>query len=56
MSAAVARLKEPSTWAAIAGLLAAFGIPLSPEGATVFAQIGAGVAGLLGILITEKSK
>ena len=31
MSAIIVRLKEPSTWAAIAGLLAALGVPLSPE-------------------------
>lgn len=46
------RLKEPSTYAALAPLLAAIG--WSIDGATL-AAIGGGIAALLGILLPERA-
>jgi hypothetical protein len=48
------RLKEPSTWAGFASMLAAFGVA-SPLASTI-ATAGAGIAGLLAVVIPEVSK
>lgn len=41
MKTTFARLKEPSTWTAIGGLFAAFGLSVEPG---TWEQIGAGIA------------
>lgn len=50
------RFKEPSSWAGVVGLLAAFGLGAGYEG---YIQYGiatlAGLAGVLSILLKEKS-
>jgi len=48
----IARLKEPSTYAALAPVLAAVGWSVS---GTTLAAIGGGIAALLGIFLPEKS-
>lgn len=45
------RFKEPSTWAAIAGLLAAFG--LKPELTHAVEGVGVLVAGTVAVLLPE---
>jgi hypothetical protein len=47
----IARLKEPSTWAALVPVFGAVG--WSIDGATL-ATIGAGIAAFLGIVLKEK--
>lgn len=47
-----ARLAEPSTYAALSGLLAAVGVTI---GQGSLAAIGAGIAALLGVVLPEKS-
>ena len=46
-----ARLREPSSWAAIAALIVAF-VPAGTETATVVT----GIAGALGVLLSEQHK
>lgn len=55
MKALANRLKEPSTWATIFAALAAVGINLEPGLMQNIAAAGAGVAGLLGFFLPEKS-
>ena len=45
------RLREPSTWAGIAALLAVFGLPSEQAGAV--AQVGAAVAGAAAVFLPE---
>ena len=47
------RAKEPSTWAALAPVVAALG--WSIDGATL-ATIGGGLAALLGVILREKTR
>jgi len=54
MSAFLARLREPSTWAALTGLAALFG-PHAGE-YTAALQVAAAVAGAAGVLLPEGSK
>lgn len=50
----IGRLKEPSTYAALTGVLTYFGITI-PEGiVNPIAALGVGIAGLLGFFLTEK--
>lgn len=46
-------LKQPTTWAGITTVLAAFGVTLSPELAAEIASAGAAVAGLLLVIFDE---
>lgn len=46
------RLKEPSTWAGLAGGLAA-AIPLLPPPFHLYAQLAAAIAGGLGVALRE---
>ena len=46
-------LKQPTTWAGITSIIAAFGITISPELATEIASTGAAVAGLLLVIFNE---
>ena len=48
------RLKEPSSWAAIAIALGVFGIEASPEYLKVVTQAGTGVSALMAVLMSEK--
>jgi hypothetical protein len=48
----MARLGEPSTYAALSGLLGAIGLTV---GQSTLAAIGAGISALLGIVLKEKS-
>ncbi len=49
-----ARLKEPSTWAAMAAGLAALGVNIPPGIWQGVVGVGTGIAMLAGILIAEK--
>ena len=51
----LARLREPSTWAAIAALLVAFHGPLAQGVTENITTIGTAIAGLLGILLGEQT-
>lgn len=52
----LARLREPSTWRGLIWLLAALGVTVRPELWESIAALGMAVAGLLGILLTEKPR
>jgi hypothetical protein len=43
----VSRLKQPSTWAGLVGLLSIFGVMLSPEQAEAIAIAGAAIASVI---------
>lgn len=45
----LARLREPSTWRGLVMLLAAAGVPLAPEMASVVISVGMALAGLIGV-------
>jgi hypothetical protein len=49
------RLKEPSSYVAIAALLGTVGYQLAPEAIEVVTQVGAAVAALIGFFLAEKS-
>ena len=49
------RLKEPSSWAAIAALATTAGLNLDPGLVQSASYIMAGIAGLLGFWLKEKS-
>ena len=49
----IARMREPSTWRGVAFILAAAGVP-GADPATV-TQVGLGVAGLIGVLLPDKT-
>ena len=50
----LARLREPSTWAALASFLAAAGIPASEDMVRDVLVGIAGVAAFLGVILREK--
>lgn len=50
------RLREPSTWAGIASLVAAFGFGVPPGTVEAVAQVGAGIAGLGAIFLRERGQ
>lgn len=52
MKSVFKRLKEPSTWAGIAGLAVLFGV--DPEKANLIVQAIGGVAAALAVIIPEK--
>lgn len=54
MLAILNRFKEPSSWAAIMGLLTSLGIQLPDGLAEHITYILAGVAGVIAILLPEK--
>jgi hypothetical protein len=49
------RLKEPSTYAGLAALLAAFGLHVEPGILQAIVAMATGLAGLASILVGEKS-
>lgn len=55
MKTIIARLKEPSSWAAIFAALAAVGFSLDPGLVQNITAAGAGVSGLLAFFLPEKS-
>ena len=54
MAIIIARLKEPSTWAAIAGALAALGINVPSGTWQAITGVGAVLAGVAGAAMAEK--
>ena len=54
MSYLIDRLKEPSTWAGLAGALVAFHISIDPGLWQHIVDFGIAAAGLAGVLIPEK--
>lgn len=54
MKSLIARLSEPSTWASIAAMLAAFGIPIADDIWKYVVGAGIGLAGLIGVALKEK--
>lgn len=46
-------LKQPTTWAGLTSILAAFGVTISPELSVEIASAGAAVAGLLLVIFNE---
>ena len=50
----VKRLREPSTYAGVAALIGALGVPLAPEAAQTVVAVGSAVTALLAIWLPEK--
>ena len=50
----IARFGEPSTYGALAGILAALGLHSDPGLMQNLTLIGTGIAGLLGIMLKDK--
>jgi len=50
----IKRLREPSTWAALAALLAIFGVPVPPGVPEALGTIVAAGVGLVGVVMPEK--
>lgn len=48
------RAKEPSTWRGIILLLTAIGVPVAPELADSIVAVGLSVAGLIGMVTSDK--
>jgi len=55
-AAILKRLREPSTYAGLAALVAALGVPFAPEAAQTIVAVGGAVAALLAIWLPEKPK
>lgn len=53
-NAVIGRLKEPSTWAGLAGLLAVFGLQV--EQAQAVASVGSALAGALAVFLPERGR
>lgn len=53
---ATERLKEPSTWGALAGLAAIFGATIAPEHLQTAMQIIAAISYGAGVVLPEKSQ
>jgi hypothetical protein len=51
----VARLKEPSTYAGLAALLAAFGVQIEPGTLQAVIAVLTGIAGLASVFVGEKT-
>lgn len=50
----LARLKEPSTYAGLAGFLGIFGVTFAPVEVQTYAMLGGMLAGVLGMVIPEQ--
>ena len=50
----IARFGEPSTYGALAAMLAALGLHLDPGMLQSLTLIGTGITGLLGVLLRDK--
>ena len=55
MSYLVSRMKEPSTYAGLAALLAAFGLHVDPGIVQAVVAVLTGLAGLASVILGEKS-
>lgn len=51
----LARLKEPSTWAAIFGAITAVGVSLPPGITQQITLAGSGIAGVLAFMLPERA-
>jgi hypothetical protein len=51
---AIDRLKEPSTWAALAALAAVFGVPVPPGVPEALGTVIAAGAAVAGVLLPER--
>jgi hypothetical protein len=51
----ISRMKEPSTYAGLAALLAAFGLQVDPGMLQAVVAVLTGLAGLASVLVGEKS-
>lgn len=49
------RMKEPSTWVSLGGLVTAIGWSIRPDLWQEIAAVGMGIGGLLGAALAEKS-
>ena len=56
IAAIARRLREPSSWAGLSGLLALFGVHLAPDFLQSIILIGAGAAGVISIFVPEKGQ
>ncbi len=56
MRSFVARLKEPSSWAAVAAALAALGVSVDPGLWQQIAAAGTGCSGLAAFFLKEKGR
>lgn len=52
----LARLKEPSTYASVAALLAVFGVNVAAPELSAVSMVGAAIAGVLGMFLPERKK
>lgn len=52
----LARLREPSTWAALPSLALAVGVTVPGDAVGPVTQIGVGLAGLAGVLLSERGR
>jgi hypothetical protein len=50
----ISRLKEPSTYAGLAALLAAFGVSIDPGMLQAVVAVATAIAGLASIFVAEK--
>jgi hypothetical protein len=50
----ISRLKEPSTYAGLAALLAAFGVSIDPGMLQAVVAVATAIAGLASIFVSEK--
>ncbi|MDX2104150.1 MAG: hypothetical protein EAZ99_16620 [Alphaproteobacteria bacterium] len=50
------RLREPSTWAGLAGLAALFNLPVATDVFAAVSQTGMAAASLAAILLTERGR
>lgn len=48
------RAKEPSTWRGLILLLTSAGLSIAPELATFIVSVGTGLAGIIGVLTSDK--
>ncbi len=54
---ALSRLKEPSTWAGLAGIVATMSfLPHASQDAQVISVVGAAIASVLAVIIPEVAK
>lgn len=54
MTAILARLREPSSWAGIASIVALFGVKVAPEQMQAIVTLGAAAAGAAAVFLPEK--
>lgn len=47
------RLKEPSSWASLAAILALFGVNMPDSFWQDMSQVGVGVAGIVGLMMAD---